>query len=276
MKALVSLGILLVFGAVLTMPDLAQASTTSAYAAISKSGHGAANQLDSDSAFGYCQSYANADCPDDGNVGCVAWASTTATVTVGFGQGPTQIVGTSITNNNQETQLYPGHAFTNNGSANFASFNAKLIGQGLQAQAKFILSTLAFKVPFGPGMKTITTNLALDNSTVYWGSYTLSGSGNETGTGIFIDSFFDVFLEADGYRAVYNGPPELPFNMPVNQTFSLILDSSMQGDSVVVTGETFSLGLTIPAGYDYLIPEPASLTLLALGGLMLLRRRSDR
>jgi hypothetical protein len=259
------------FASLLCLYQTASASTTSAYAAISKSGHGAANKLDNDSALGSCQTYVCADCPDDGDLGCVAWASTTSTVTVTFGDGPMQIVGTSVTPSNQDCSLYPGHAFTNTGSANFWDINAKLLGQGLQAQAQLLLSSLAFSVPFGPGSRTIGMNLLLNDAPVYGGSYTLTGSGDGSGSGIYIDSFFDVVVETDSYRAVYNGPASLAFDLPVHETFSLQLECTIDGDSTAGS-DPHALGITIPQGYEF-VPEPATLSLMALSGLALVRRR---
>ncbi|MCX5647486.1 MAG: PEP-CTERM sorting domain-containing protein [Planctomycetota bacterium] len=75
--------------------------------------------------------------------------------------------------------------------------------------------------------------------------------------------------------ADYTGPATKDVELPVGEAFAfeLQLTASGNGNSPFVSsGNSPQYGITIPTGYAF-TPEPATLSLLALGGLALLHRR---
>jgi len=266
--------------AVLCVSSSVWASSTSAYAAINKSGHGADNDSDSDSALGYCQSYACADCPF---VNDASWASTTSTVNVSWtpGSGYSKVISTSITANNNEPTQYSGHTFTNNGSATFWDTNARLIGQGLQAQCQYSLHNLNIAIPL-IGSRTLGMNLSIDSSPICVGTATLSASGPGSGdyslscTGFLADSFFDVFFDSASqtWQAEYNhGPGSIMVPVAVDSFFDIFVELSVTGDGV--GGDTLNqnqVSFMVPPEYQFM-PEPMTIVLLLLGMPGLRRQR---
>ncbi|MFA5863562.1 MAG: PEP-CTERM sorting domain-containing protein [Phycisphaerae bacterium] len=255
----------------LMMSGTAQASSTWAYAAISKDGHTPANNSDSDTAPGYCTSTATAACPFTNDA---SQASTTATVWYTTGHGPLNIYNSSIVNNNLDAATYQPHSFSNSGSCSGAWANAQLIGQGVTVQAKLLLQSLSFSIPVGVATdsRTISMNLGVNSSQVYAGSFTLAGNGSKSGSGIYADSFFDVVDSGSGkWVATYNGPAERLFDVPVNTDFSM--DLYAEGAGIATAGTSaYDLAISIPQGYEF-VPEPATLSLLVIGGLLLGRKR---
>jgi len=143
-----------------------RASMTYAYAAISKTGHGSDNDSDTDSAFGNCSSYADADCPYSGEgYNCGAYATTTSRVTVlfnpGGGPGSYSTIDISVTSSNNEASPYTGHTFTNNGYAYWGIIDARLIGAGVTAAAELWLASLDLTLP-NTGSAADTTTIGLD------------------------------------------------------------------------------------------------------------------
>ena len=172
---------------VLSLAGNSLASTTYAYAAISKTEHGSANDDDSHSAVGSSTAYAEADCPEDHGTSCASWASTTAKVIVSTGSGMGNIIGESVTPGNNDAN--PTHLFTNRGSADFDSINARMIGGAAFANAKLYLQGLQLtivntgdvldiqKFDFTLSVNSVNTNLLHTGSVMLFGD----GAANSTG-----------------------------------------------------------------------------------------------
>jgi len=121
---------------------------------------------------------------------------------------------------------------------------------------------------------TVALDFEADGIPLASGSATLAGNGALSGSGVYAQSFFDVFFDVGtGWHAVYKGPSTVPVVLPVESFFDVFVEIRVEGsphsdDSEAVQEVSF----TLPEGYT-LIPEPVTLAVLALGGLLGIRRK---
>jgi len=262
------------------------ASSTYAFASISggappaaSQGHTPANGSASDSAVGNCTSKITVVCgsapPDGGSYG-----QTTSSVTW---SNPTD-GGKILTCNpnvatNSEAPLYTGHVFSNQGTASGWEFNWMLIGAGAVATCQLNLQDLNFVLSatgFTTDHQSSDILLKVNGSTIWAGQFTLCGDGTYSGTGILAPANFNIHSGGGMWMADYTGPATRDVNLPVGSAFELQLTAGGDGHSLFVSSSNSpQYGITIPTGYAF-TPEPATLSLLALGGVGLLVRRRRR
>jgi len=263
------------------------ASTTYAHASISggappatSQGHVQTSASDSDSAIGNCTSQAQTFCgtnPPDGT----SWGETTSTVTWNYptNGGSVATCNPNVTNNS-EAPAYTGHVFGNDGTASAWEFNRVLIGAGAVAVCKLTLQDLNFVLSatgFTTDHQSSDILLKVNGSTIWAGQFTLCGDGSSSGTGILAPSNFNISESGGMWMADYKGgDATMDVNLPVGTAFELQLTAGGDGNSLFVSsGNSPQYGITIPTGYAF-TPEPATLSLLALGGLAMLSRRRRR
>jgi len=262
------------------------ASSTYAHASIvggappaTSQNHVQTSASDSDSAIGTCTSSAQTFCgtsPPDGT----SWAKTTSTVTWNYPTdgGPIATCNPNVTNNS-EAPAYTGHVFGNDGTASAWEFNRWLIGAGAVATCKLNLDNLNFTLTatgFTTDHQSSDILLKVNGSTVWAGTFTLFGDGTYSGTGILAPANFNIHSGGGMLMADYTGPATKDVELPVGEAFELQLTAGGNGHSLFVSsGNSPQYSITIPTGYAF-TPEPATLSLLALGGVGLLVRRRRR
>lgn len=260
----------------------AQGSTTSARAVISPGTSGPTvghtpptTKTDSDAAFGSCSSVATANCSSSV---CGASAQTTSTVTVIFNQSGGVIISESSGKpNNNEPSQYSGHQFTNTGTASFRDQNVRVVGAGALTQLQLLVDNLVFTIPASGNFDdsiNLAFNLDVDQTNLYTGEFEMHGNGDFAGSGVYDAGNWSVALEDDSYVATLTPPPDLLFDVPVNEKFVMDFDSEFSYNGLLHDPDysnEHSLSIVMPQGFIF-VPEPASLSMLLLSGMFVMRR----
>ncbi len=129
---------------------------------------------------------------------------------------------------------------------------------------------------------TVSVTLSRNGTVVVGGTITIRGDGNHLGSGIFALDKFNIYQDGGGYwNAFYTGPTTISagyWSINESMDIAFVANAVKWGDAV--TNETYPAGggntgtvqLVVPEGYS-IVPEPATICLLALSGLTLIRRR---
>lgn len=267
--------------AALLAANAAHAAYASAYASIVHSTGSPSDQdSNSDSGLNYAEATADADCPAQGCAGFSTANAKAYSQAAGTYPGLNWKIVEDVTTSDSDSVL-PNHSYTHRGTADYWKTNATLAVAGAVHDCKLAMESIGVRVPQGDpaNQTTIEMNLAINDTPEFTGTFTIDGSGNTSGDGVYDPGNFEVSTDGDFLVAEYTGPESYDFQLPGDsERFDLEFDidtdaNSAAGNQDDGRGNTQLLSMHTPA---VIIPEPTAAWLLGLGALALLQRRHRR
>ena len=161
-----------------------------------------------------------------------------------------------------------------------------IVGPGATVGVGLNLSNVSLSVSAADpsAVSSLSFTLFVDEASACMGYAGIRSDGIFMTLGVYndVESFFDVYYDApsNSWRAELLTTLALEETLPVESFFDIFVEAELgheEGTGTTDTSPELTIGtqtleLVIPEGYE-LMPEPATLVLLGLGGLLMRRRR---